>query len=74
MPKIKAQIIDHEPDEEHILRRLGKAVAIQWDGLGEKDRFAILAQAGMVHDEYETVQLKQQIEGFIEKHRHLGRI
>lgn len=73
MPHIKARTVPHNPEDEHLLRRLAKAVAVHWDMLPESVRFAILEQAVYMHDDHETVQLKQQLERLIEEHRHIGK-
>lgn len=68
----KARIIPHAPEEEHVLRRLGKTVAVHWDAIPELTRVALFHQAVMMEDEYQTVQLKEQIQAFIDKHRTAG--
>ncbi len=65
----KGQHIDYQPDEEHVLRRLGGAVVILWDRLPADARSMILAQATQMLDREPAVQLGEQIEGFIEKYK-----
>lgn len=72
MPTVKARIMPHDPDEEHLMRRLAKSIAVLWDSLPEISQAIILAQAGMMHDDEETTQLKEQLEAFVEKHRKEG--
>lgn len=68
----KGQHIDYQPDEEHILRRLGGAVVVLWDRLPDDARSMILAQATLMLDREPAVQLGEQIEGFIEKYKPPG--
>jgi len=67
MATIKGRFIRYTEDEEHILRRLGGAVVVQWDALPEDIRERLINQATNMSDRYQTVQLRQQIEMFIEK-------
>lgn len=62
-------LIQYDEDEEHILRRLGGSVVIQWDSLPKDVQEKILKQAIFMHDRHQTVQLDQQIEDFIEKYK-----
>lgn len=66
---IESKIVQIEQDELPIASRLGAAVALLWKDLPKDARESILNQANHVFiPEYETVQLRQQLEGFIEKH------
>ena len=69
----KEQHINCAQDEEHILRRLGGAVVVLWDRLPDNARSKILAQATQMHDRHQTVQLGEQIEGFIERYKPAAR-
>jgi hypothetical protein len=68
-PTVKGRTLDYDQDEEHILRRLGAALVVQWDGLSEIQREILLAQAVMMTDRVQTVQLREQIKIFINKHK-----
>jgi hypothetical protein len=63
------RFLKYDPTDEHILRRLGAALVVQWDALSEPQQKIILDQATMMADRVETVQLRQQIEIFIEDHK-----
>lgn len=67
MNHVQAAHIEHTDDEEHILRRLGGAVIVQFANLPKAIQELLVEQATFMHDRHETVQLKQQIEAFIEK-------
>lgn len=67
MTYIQAAHIDYTEDEEHILRRLGGAVIAQFANLPQSIQELLVEQATFMHDRHQTVQLKEQIEAFIEK-------
>lgn len=69
MPTVKARSLEYGEDEEHILRRLGAALAIHWETLPEFTRVMLLEQAVMIEDRHQTVQLKEQIKAFIDSHK-----
>lgn len=69
MASVKFQILDCPNDEEHIIRRLGTAVVLQWSSLPKEVQGRLLQQAVFVHDRYQTVQLQEQISMFISKHK-----
>src|SRR3954471_24717428 len=69
MPSIRHRIINCREDEEHVVRRLGKAVVAQWSALPEPVRDRLLQQATCIHDKSLTVQVEQQIEAFIKKNQ-----
>jgi hypothetical protein len=69
MAGIKFQILECSDDEEHVIRRLGRAAVLQWSALPEEVRGRLLQQAVFVHDKYRTVQLQEQITAFISKHK-----
>jgi hypothetical protein len=66
---VAAMMPNYPEDDEHILRRLGAAVVGQWDALPENIRSLLVEQATFMHDRYQTVQLRQQIDAFIEDHK-----
>jgi hypothetical protein len=65
---IRAEFPDYSEEDAHIVRRLGWAVVKQWNRLPPENRHTILEQAVFVEDKHLTVQLKEQIELFIERH------
>lgn len=54
-------------EDEHIVRRLGAAAVSLWPTLPPDVQEALLQKSLSVLDKYQTVQLDQQIRGFIEK-------
>lgn len=68
MTDIKPAFFEYEPNEEHLVRRLGAALVIQWMSLPTDVQSRLLSQAGLVEDREPTVQLRQQLELFIAKH------
>lgn len=69
MTKVRAIVPEWDDDEKHIVRRIGAAVVFQWSNLPDATRELILQQAQLVDDEFDTVQLEQQISAFIEKYQ-----
>lgn len=62
------KFLRYDADEAHIVRRLGSAVVSLWNELPEQEREKIAQRALSVFDEYQTVQLDQQIRHFIREH------
>jgi hypothetical protein len=67
MPPVRGRVLKYTEDDEHILRRLGAALVVQWDELPGNLRQLLIDQATNMSDRHSTVQLRQQIETFIEK-------
>ena len=65
---IKGVLPRNTEEEVHIVRRLGWAVVEQWAALPDDARARIVEQAVFVQDQYQTVQLKEQVEIFIRKY------
>jgi hypothetical protein len=65
--EIKPRIFDCPTNDEHIVRRLGKAVVLQWDALPGPVQDLILKQAVLMHDQQRVLQLRQKIKAFIRK-------
>jgi hypothetical protein len=63
--EIKARILDCPDSDEHLVRRLGKAVVVQWDRLPEDVQDLLLKQAVLMHDRHRALQLRQKIKTFI---------
>ncbi|MGY4155645.1 hypothetical protein ACVINW_001487 [Bradyrhizobium sp. USDA 4461] len=72
MPTIKARHIRYDPSDEGLVRRLGASLAVHWDILSDMQKVMFLNQATLMADKDETVQLKEQLELFIEKHKVAG--
>ena len=68
MDSIKAVSPRYDPNDEHIVRRLGWAVLTQWPNLPVEVRETILQQAVFVDDRYQTTHLNEQIAIFIRQH------
>ncbi len=69
MTDITGRSLDYADEDEHILRRLGGAVVVQWRSLPQDVRDTLLEQAVYINDRTPAVQLKEQIESFIRKHQ-----
>ena len=69
MPNVKGQLVEHSEGDEKLIRRLGRAVTLQWAHLPESVQKRILKQAWTVFDaEPVSFQLKQELEAFVKKH------
>lgn len=62
------KFLHYNDDEAHIVRRLGAAVVSLWNDLPDAEREKIASKALSVHDDYQTVQLNEQIRRFIRDH------
>jgi hypothetical protein len=70
MPKVKGQLVEHTEGDEKLIRRLGRAVALQWAHLPAAVQKRILDQAWTVFDaEPVSAKLKAELQAFVEKHR-----
>ena len=70
MPKIKGQLVEHAEGDEKLIRRLGRAVALQWAHIPEPVQKRILEQAWTVFDnEQVSSKLKQHLAAFVNQHR-----
>ena len=69
MVKVEGQAISYSREDEHILRRLGGAVAVQWGSLPEAVQELILKQAIHMSDRAETHEVEEQIKAFIAAHQ-----
>lgn len=63
--EITPRILDCPAGHEHIVRRLGKAVVVQWDALPKPVQDLILKQAVLMHDQQRVLQLRHKIKAFI---------
>lgn len=51
--------------DEHLLRRLGSAVVVQWDALPDALQDLIIDQAALVEDREEGAHAANDIENFV---------
>jgi hypothetical protein len=68
LPRILPRQIDYEEYEEHLLRRLGGAIVVNWDALNPLQQEVLLAQAALMDDREGTI-LREQLENFVGKHK-----
>jgi hypothetical protein len=71
MPDVEPKIIRYDKDEEHIVRRLGLALVVQWHNLSDDQKDLLIEQATFMHDRHMTTQLQQQIVAFIGTHSQM---
>jgi hypothetical protein len=73
MLTVKVETIAYGSEGEHVLRRRGGAVVVQWHNLSKAARELLMEQAVLMDDRDSSVQARQQIESFINTHRHGGK-
>jgi len=54
-------------EDEHLLRRIGGAVLIQWEGLPIDARQQILTQAALMFDRQPCGELPKELERFVRR-------
>ena len=59
------KLLRYDPRDEHILRRLGAAVVMQWKALTPGMQEVLLTQATFIHDRVGGVALRETIETFV---------
>ena len=64
-PQVVAKTVKYRPEQEHVLRRLGGALVLQWDSLLEALQDLIVDQAAMVDDRDDAPHEAGDIENFI---------
>jgi hypothetical protein len=64
--EIKARILDCAESDEHIVRRVGKAVIVLWDQLPRETQDKIVKQAVLMHDRDRALQLRHKITAFVQ--------
>ncbi len=67
--KVLPRSIECTEAEEHVARRLGKAVLALWSDLPPEVRNALFAQALLVGDRHEVADLRYDIWALILKHQ-----
>lgn len=66
-PQAVAKTVKYRAEQEHILRRLGGALVLQWDSLPDALQDLIVDQAAMVDDREDAPHQTGDIENFIRK-------
>ncbi len=64
-PAAKAQTLKYNEADEHLLRRLGQALVLQWDELSDDLQDVLIDQAAGVADRDEAAHGAEEIERFI---------
>ena len=64
-PKAMALTLKYKDEQEHLLRRLGQALVLQWDELPDGLQDILIDQASLVEDRDEAAHGAAEIEGFI---------
>jgi hypothetical protein len=64
-PQVVAKTVKYRADQEHVLRRLGGALVLQWDALPEELQDLIVDQAAAVDDREDAPHESGDIENFI---------
>lgn len=64
-PAAKAQTLKYNETDEHLLRRLGQALVLQWDELSDDLQDVLIDQAASVADRDEAAHGAEEIERFI---------
>jgi hypothetical protein len=68
-PKAMALTLKYKETQEHLLRRLGQAVVLQWEELPNLLQDVLIDQAAIVVDRDETAHGVNEFETFIRKVR-----
>ena len=64
-PKVMALTLKYRENQEHLLRRLGQAVVMQWDELPDELQDLLIDQASVVEDHGEGAHEPNDFETFI---------
>jgi hypothetical protein len=64
-PKAMALTLKYKDAQEHLLRRLGQAVVLQWDELPDELQDLLIDQATLVNDASDGPHAAADIESFI---------
>jgi|GEM_PF-1537112 len=64
-PQVAPKTLKYRENEEHLLRRLGSALVLQWDELPDALQDLIIDQAAIVEDRDEAPHAAPEIESFI---------
>lgn len=64
-PQVVQKTVKYREDQEHLLRRLGGALVLQWDALSDDLQDIIIDQAAIVDDRDDAAHESGDIENFI---------
>lgn len=64
-PMAMALTLKYQESEEHLLRRLGQALVLQWDELPDALQDVLIDQAAMVADREDAAHGAEEIERFV---------
>jgi hypothetical protein len=64
-PRVVQKTLKYQPAQEHLLRRLGGALVLQWDALPDELQDLIVDQAAAVEDRDDAPHEAGDIENFI---------
>lgn len=64
--------VKYRPEQEHLVRRLGEALLVQWDALPDELQDLLIDQASVVEDREEAAHQTADIENFIRGARVVG--
>jgi len=65
LPQAEAKSVRCRPEQEHILRRLGEALVVQWDALPDGMQDLLIDQAALVEGREDAPHATADIERFI---------
>ncbi len=71
-PQAETKIVKYSAGQEHLVRRLGAALVVQWDALPDELQDLLIDQAAMV-DDREGPTTARDIENFIRSVRSVRR-
>lgn len=64
-PRAEAKTVRYRPEQEHVLRRLGEALVVQWDALPDDLQDLLIDQAALVDDREDAPHATSDIESFV---------
>lgn len=64
-PQVEFKTVKYRPAQEHLLRRLGEALVVQWDALPDELQDLLIDQAAVVEDREDAPHAAGDIESFI---------
>lgn len=64
-PRVAARSLRVRPAQEHLLRRLGQALVLQWDALSDELQDLLIDQAVTVDDSSGASASAEEVESFV---------
>jgi hypothetical protein len=64
-PRVESKTVRYRAEQEHLVRRLGEALVVQWDALPDALQDLLIDQAAAVEDREEAPHETSDIESFI---------